>query len=192
MAWRDVQTDAQRVSSSSSDDDDDFIAHAASYRRHRHPGTQTSTTIITDANGERVEYTTNVLTGETININHIGGIQIGSGAHIVIGNAHSGPRNRTAPPASSLTTSVEPPSKEQLDYVCTQLGKSWKKLAARLGLRNPEIENIEIDFVADSAYEQAWQSLQKWIRKTGRDVRLCDLAQALYDIELYDVALSLQ
>ena len=91
----------------------------------------------------------------------------------------------------SISDSKAPPSTSDLNHICNNIGKKWKKLAHALGFSRAATETTEMDFAAEGVYEMAWQTILKWRRKQVFDVKLCDLARILYDIGLEELAAEL-
>ena len=60
-----------------------------------------------------------------------------------------------------ISESTLAPCKADLDHVCNNIGRRWKKLASFLGFSRGMIEAIEIDFKVNGTYEMAWQTLLK-------------------------------
>ena len=84
-----------------------------------------------------------------------------------------------------------PPSLNDLNHICNNIGKNWKKLARALGFSRGPIETIEIDYSSEGVYEMAWQTILKWRRKRVDDVKLCYIARILDDIGMAQLAREL-
>lgn len=83
------------------------------------------------------------------------------------------------------------PSRSDLNHVCNNIGKNWKKLGNELGLGRGQIEAIEIDYRVEGTYEMAYQTILKWKRQNGDQVAIRDLALALDSIGMSELAREL-
>lgn len=93
--------------------------------------------------------------------------------------------------SSELTDSESAPTRSDLNYVCDNIGKKWKKLGTVLGLSRGQIESIEVDYHIEGNYEMAYQMLLKWKRQNGDLVTVRDLAHALDGIGFSELAREL-
>jgi hypothetical protein len=87
--------------------------------------------------------------------------------------------------------SKEKPTRQDLNHVCNNIGKNWKKLARTFGLSKGQIEAIEVDFHIEGNYEMAYQTILKWKRQNGDLVTIHDLAVAIDSIGLSELARDL-
>lgn len=130
-------------------------------------------------------------------------LQIGSGQVNVINgrtrtrHRESSPRGNSSsqkshtPHSEKLTDSKEKPTRQDLNHVCNNIGKNWKKLARTFGLSKGQIEAIEVDFHIEGNYEMAYQTILKWKRQNGDLVTIHDLAVAIDSIGLTELAREL-
>lgn len=87
--------------------------------------------------------------------------------------------------------STAKPSRSDLNHVCNNIGKNWKKLGIELGLGRGQIEAIEIDYHVEGTYEMAYQTMLKWKRQNGDQVTIRDLVLALDSIGMSEMAREL-
>ncbi|KAH3809201.1 receptor-interacting serine/threonine-protein kinase 1-like isoform X2 [Dreissena polymorpha] len=129
------------------------------------------------------------------------GINIGDGSYVATGSGerhgrrkhrkHKSHRRHSPREPRSLTVSTEPPSTSDLDHVCKNIGRRWKKLGSALGISGGRLEGIEYDYRTDGQYEMCWQVLQKWQRSVGSDATVRLLARTLDEIGENELASEL-
>ncbi|XP_030066788.1 receptor-interacting serine/threonine-protein kinase 1 isoform X2 [Microcaecilia unicolor] len=83
-------------------------------------------------------------------------------------------------------------NKEHLDLVRSNLFRNWKTCARKLGLTEPEIDEIDHDYERDGLREKVYQMMYKWTMKEGsKNTTVGKLAKALYDCQRTDLLNSL-
>nr|XP_033790737.1 receptor-interacting serine/threonine-protein kinase 1 isoform X2 [Geotrypetes seraphini] len=83
-------------------------------------------------------------------------------------------------------------TRQHLDLIRKNLSKNWKTCARKLGLSEPEIDEIDHDYERDGLREKVYQMMNKWIMKEGsKNTTVGKLAVALYDCQRTDLLNSL-
>ncbi|XP_073534798.1 receptor-interacting serine/threonine-protein kinase 1 [Phyllobates terribilis] len=76
----------------------------------------------------------------------------------------------------------------QMQLLRDNLARKWKEFARKVGLRQPEIEEIDHDCERDGLKEKVYQMLYQWQMKEGsKNVTVGKVASALYDIRDTDL-----
>ncbi|XP_069073843.1 receptor-interacting serine/threonine-protein kinase 1 [Pleurodeles waltl] len=132
---------------------------------------------------------------KSVSLSHVAGVQIGNNNVIHIGK----PTSRSPMPDSyesfenmGIFECTELVVEEHLDKVRDNLGRQWKTCARKLGMRDPEIDEIDHDYERDGLKEKVYQMLQKWQMREGtKGTTVGKLAKALYDCHRTDLLLEL-
>ncbi|XP_010020396.1 PREDICTED: receptor-interacting serine/threonine-protein kinase 1 [Nestor notabilis] len=81
---------------------------------------------------------------------------------------------------------------EHLSLVREKLAKQWKHCARKLGLSDPEIDEIDHDYERDGLREKVHQMLDKWAMREGvKGATVGKLAKALFGCQRLDILNSL-
>ncbi|XP_078544159.1 receptor-interacting serine/threonine-protein kinase 1 isoform X2 [Lissotriton helveticus] len=128
---------------------------------------------------------------KSISLSHSTGIQIGNNnvLHIVKPTSRSSMSDREESFENmGIFECTSLVAEQQLDLVRDNLGKQWKTCARKLGLRDPEIDEIDHDYERDGLREKVYQMLQKWQMREGtKGTTVGKLAKALYDCHRTDL-----
>lgn len=133
---------------------------------------------------------------KSISLSHATGVQIGNNnvLHIVKPTGRSPMSDREESFENmGIFECTRLVAEQQLDLVRDNLGKQWKTCARKLGLRDPEIDEIDHDYERDGLREKVYQMLQKWQMREGtKGTTVGKLAKALYDCHRTDLLIDLR
>ncbi|XP_077209182.1 receptor-interacting serine/threonine-protein kinase 1 [Paroedura picta] len=122
------------------------------------------------------------------------GIQIGPHNSMTINDKHSQmcsyPANANCSDAGyqKLFGSTAAISDVHLNLVRDNLAKQWKGCGRKLGLSDPEVDEIDHDYERDGLKEKVYQMLHKWQMKEGsKGTTVGKLARALFDCQRFDL-----
>ncbi|MBN3270541.1 RIPK1 kinase, partial [Polyodon spathula] len=122
-------------------------------------------------------------------INNASGVQIGNYNHLSIGSqtissdpCPSSPQSNNCPVEIIQMFENNPVEEEHLQLLRDNLGRNWKHCARKLGIREPEIEEIDHDYERDGLKEKVHQMLEMWKMREGqRGTTVGKLLKALQD-----------
>ncbi|CAJ0952205.1 unnamed protein product [Ranitomeya imitator] len=76
----------------------------------------------------------------------------------------------------------------QMQLLRDNLARKWKEFARKVGLRQPEIEEIDHDWERDGLKEKVYQMLYKWQMKEGsKNITVGKVASALCELKDTDL-----
>lgn len=78
-----------------------------------------------------------------------------------------------------------PITDEECDKISENLGRDYKKFCRKLGFKEVQIEQVEMDFRDEGHYEVAYQLMRK-LRQLGKD-KLPKVVEALQSIDRDDI-----
>ena len=79
---------------------------------------------------------------------------------------------------SSLGSDRQPVTEDHFHCIREEIGAKWKNVLRKLGLREPEIENICVNHKEYGVEESFFQGLLKWKKRFGEEAtteKLCDV-----------------
>lgn len=116
-------------------------------------------------------------------------IQIGDQNFMVIGDTGACSSRRKSKNNKKPKKNIEAPDRpitdDECDTISENLGRDYKKFSRKMGFKEVQIEQIEMDYRDEGHYEITYQLLRK-LRKLGKD-KLQDVVDALQIIERDDI-----
>ena len=79
---------------------------------------------------------------------------------------------------SSLGSDRQPATEDHFHCIREEIGAKWKDVLRKLGLKEPEIENICMNHKEYGVEESFFQGLLKWKKRFGEEAttkKLCDV-----------------